>query len=440
MFNRNKKNTTPVDPKTLDQSFKAYVIRQFKKNKLAVVSLWILFFLVLVAVFADVIANEKPIVCKYKGQTMFPILKGYAVNLGLSKWDKELSNVKWSELEYDMVVFPPIPYLPTNIDFDNAQYKSPFGDQTVKTKKWWHWFGTDELGRDVLSGIIHGTRIALIIALFSTIISTIIGIFLGSLAGYFGDDNFHTTRIEFWLFIIMFILGCFYGFVTRGFALSESMSGDSMLAFIKEFFISIFILVAFVLASIPISKVLAKIPFLGKQVNVPFDMIINRIIEIFVCVPRLFLIIAIVAAVKSPSIWWLIFIIGITSWTGITRFIRAELLRVRNLEFIEAAKSLGYTEKRILTKHAIPNSLSPVLIDIAFLVASTVLIEASLSFLGIGTSSDTITWGKILALARKQNSAWWLAVFPGFMIFLTVTIFNLIGEGLTDALDPKLKK
>jgi peptide/nickel transport system permease protein len=166
---------------------------------------------------------------------------------------------------------------------------------------------------------------------------------------------------------------------------------------------------------------------------------VSRLIEIIVCVPRLFLIITIVAVVK-PSIFWVMVIIGLTSWTGIARFIRAELLRVRNLEYIEAAQSLGYSNWRIMFKHAIPNSLSPVLIDIAFGIAGAILVEASLSFLGVGMPSDVVTWGRLLSLARQQSSAWWLAIFPGMMIFLTVTVFNLIGEGLTDALDPRLKK
>ena len=133
-------------------------------------------------------------------------------------------------------------------------------------------------------------------------------------------------------------------------------------------------------------------------------------------------------------------IIGLTGWTGIARFIRAELLKVRNLEYIEAAHALGYSESRTLLKHAIPNSLSPVLISIAFGIASAILVESTLSFLGIGVPAETMTWGSMLSSARQSPSAWWLAIFPGFAIFITVTWYNLVGEGLTDALDPRLKK
>jgi peptide/nickel transport system permease protein len=133
-------------------------------------------------------------------------------------------------------------------------------------------------------------------------------------------------------------------------------------------------------------------------------------------------------------------IIGLTGWTGIAKYVRAELLRVRSLEYIEAAQSLGFSEWRIIFRHALPNSLTPVLITIAFGIASAILVESSLSFLGIGVQAELQTWGKLLSEAREDVSAWWLAVFPGLAIFVTVTIFNLIGEGLTDALDPRLKQ
>ncbi len=182
------------------------------------------------------------------------------------------------------------------------------------------------------------------------------------------------------------------------------------------------------------------IPFLGKRVSVPVDLILSRFIEVMVSIPVLFLIISISSIVSHPSIYIVMMIIGLTSWTGIARFIRAEMLRIRSLEYIEAARALGYSEGRVILRHAIPNALSPVLITIAFGIAAAILIESTLSFLGVGVSPETVTWGSLLAEARQSPSAWWLAILPGTAIFLTVTIFNLIGEALTDALDPKLRK
>jgi peptide/nickel transport system permease protein len=184
---------------------------------------------------------------------------------------------------------------------------------------------------------------------------------------------------------------------------------------------------------------LKKSPFLGKQVAVPFDLVIMRVIEVLNSIPTLFLILLIISIVRKPNLYVIMGIIGLTGWTGIARFIRAELLKVRNLEYIEAANSLGYSNSHILFKHAIPNALSPVLISIAFGIAGAILTESTLSFLGLGPA-DTVTWGQLLSYARQIPQAWWLAIFPGFAIFITVTTFNLIGDGLTDAMDPRLKQ
>jgi len=120
-----------------------------------------------------------------------------------------------------------------------------------------------------------------------------------------------------------------------------------------------------------------------------------------------------------------------------TRFIRGELLRVRALEYVQAARSMGFSEWRIMMNHAIPNALTPVLITIAFGIATAILAEATISFLGIGVPPEEVTWGSLLAIARNNFNAWWFAVFPGLAIFITVTMFNLIGEGLTDAMDSR---
>ncbi len=133
-------------------------------------------------------------------------------------------------------------------------------------------------------------------------------------------------------------------------------------------------------------------------------------------------------------------IIGLTTWTEIARFTRAEFLRIRQLEYIQAAESLGYSDLRIMLKHALPNGMAPALITIAFGIASAILIESGLSFLGIGVPSDTVTWGSLLSAGKQNYNAWWLVVFPGLAIFITVTVYNLLGEGLRDALDPRLKK
>lgn len=424
--------------KDLNQSYGAYVKRQFKKNKRALFSLYFILFLAFIAIFADFIANEKPIVAKYKGTTYFPVLKQYGVDLGLTEWPKELQNVKWQNLEYDFAVFPPIPYLPKNTDMANGQFTGPFDEQRVKSKRWWHWLGTDELGRDVLAGMIHATRIAFSVGIISMGIATFIGIIMGTLAGYFGDTGLRMSRIRFWLNIIFFFIALFYAFGARGYILSDAI-GTSIFGFLGQLLLSFLIFFGILGAVNLLASVLKKIPFLGTKVNVPMDLAISRIIEVLVSIPGLFLIISVVAVAK-PSLLLVMFVIGATGWTGIARLIRAELLKVRNLEYVEAAQAMGFSDFRIMLRHAIPNALSPVLISIAFGIAGAILTEAFLSFLGIGVPAEVVTWGSLLNLARQAPTAWWLATFPGIAIFLTVTFFNLIGEGLTDALDPRLRR
>ncbi|MDF1673785.1 MAG: ABC transporter permease, partial [Vicingaceae bacterium] len=315
----------------------------------------------------------------------------------------------------------------------------PFDEQDVESSKWKHWLGTDALGHDVFAGMIHGTRIALLVGIVSMGIAAIIGIFFGAIAGYYGDDKLKMSVSSLIIYIIGFVFACFYAFGTRSYTLSDAI-GESFSSFSWELFISLIIFGAVMFGFKMISKAFKMLPILKQQVVIPADILISRLIEVVVSIPRLFLIISIAAVVAKPSIFIVMMIIGLTTWTGIARFTRAELLRVRNLEYIEAANALGYKEFRIIVKHALPNALSPVLISIAFGIASAILIESTLSFIGVGVPAETITWGSLLSAARQDSTAWWLAIFPGFAIFITVTIYNLIGEGLTDAMNPKLKK
>lgn len=418
------------------KSYGAIVKQQFQKNKLAKWSLRILFVFFFIALFADFIANEKPIYCKIEGKTHFPILKQYAVDLGLSKWDKKFYQTPWSEHDYEKVIMPPIPYSHNTLDFDNALFVSPFGNQKVKSNRYWHWMGTDQLGHDVTAGMVRGTRIAMLVGIISMSIASIIGIFLGALAGFFGDTRFQLSRIRLWLNMIGLFFAFFYAFKVRGYILSTAGKAG-ILGW--ELFKSLIIFFAIILLFNGLAAVLEKKSSLGRKVKIPIDVIVMRLIEVMNSIPALFLILAGATILEQPSIISVMVIIGLIRWTGIARFIRAELLRVRSLEYIEAAEAMGYSEWRIILRHAIPNAIAPVLITIAFGIASAILIEASLSFLGVGVQSEEMTWGKLLSFARQSNKSWWLAVFPGLAIFVTVTLFNLIGDGLTEALDPKLK-
>lgn len=403
----------------LDQSYGAIVKRQFKKNRAAVWSLRMLLLIIVVGLLAPFLANDTPLYAKIEGKTYFPAVKEVVVNLGLAKWPKELNKIiDWKTAKYESVVWAPVPYAEDENDFKNIHFVSPLGEQNVESPRWRHWLGTDESGKDLLSGLINGTTIAIKVGVVSMSIATLIGLIIGSIAGFYGDDGLKVSVIRIVLNILFIPLALFY-------AIKLGWLGIPLF---------------FVLMIIPnlIGALLEKIDFFKKKTTFPMDMLIMRFIEVFNSIPRLLLILSIVAVTKQ-SIMLLMVIMGFTNWTGIARFTRAELLRVRNLEYMEAAKSLGFGEFRSIFRHALPNSLAPVLVSVAFGVAGAILMEAGLSFIGLGAEPGIATWGKLLNMARSAPEAWWLAIFPGFAIFITVTIYNLIGEGLTDALDPKMK-
>ena len=170
------------------------------------------------------------------------------------------------------------------------------------------------------------------------------------------------------------------------------------------------------------------------------DITISRIIEIVICFPVFFLILTVLAFLR-PSIFNIMVVIGITGWTGIARLCRGEFLKLVKQQFVTAAEALGASSTRIIFKHILPNGIGPILVSVSFGIAGAILTESSLSFLGFGVPQPTASWGDLLNNGRNDiQGTWWLTLFPGLAIFITVTAFNLAGEGIRDALDPRLKK
>jgi len=169
------------------------------------------------------------------------------------------------------------------------------------------------------------------------------------------------------------------------------------------------------------------------------DMLGMRLVEIFEAIPVLFLLLAFVAFF-GRNIYIMMVIIGVTGWSGYARYIRAEFLKLRNQDYVQAAVASGLSLRSILFKHMLPNGIAPLLVAASFGVASAILAEATLSFLGLGPV-DAPSWGQMLNQAVKSSTFnWWMAVFPGGAIFLTVFAYNLMGEALRDAIDPTMSK
>ena len=336
------------------EGYWSLVALQFRKNHVAVLGFFVVFFLLVIAALADFIANDKPLVMRYRHSLYFPVLKQYSVSLGVSRWQPEFQNISFKEFVAanfragDWVQFPPIRYSPGEVYLSEVLQR-PTAE---------HWFGTDDVGRDVASRIVHGSRISLYVGFIAVSIYVLIGVFVGALSGFYG------------------------GVV---------------------------------------------------------DIVLSRFIEIMLSIPTLFLIVTVVAFLPQ-SLFNIVLVIGITNWPRVARLTRGEFLKAKPLEYVTAARALGASDLRTILRHILPNTLAPVFVAATFGVASAILIESTLSFLGFGVPSTVASWGSILSAARElQPTGWWLAAFPGLAIFLTVTSYNLVGEGLRDASDPRLR-
>lgn len=169
------------------------------------------------------------------------------------------------------------------------------------------------------------------------------------------------------------------------------------------------------------------------------DMLLSRVIEVVMCVPSLVLILALIAVLERVTIWHIMAVIGVTSWTDLARLTRAEFLKLKESDFVAAARASGMTQLRIMFRHILPNALGPVMVPVAFGIAGAILVESALSFLGFGPPPPSPSWGSLLSAGRANPAQWWLIVFPGLAIFFTVLSYNLVGEGIQDSTDPRLR-
>ena len=169
------------------------------------------------------------------------------------------------------------------------------------------------------------------------------------------------------------------------------------------------------------------------------DAIIMRFVDIMLCFPTFFLILAVIA-ILDPSIWNIMIVIGLTGWMGITRLVRADFISLKERDFVSAARVIGASDFRIIFVHILPNAMASVLVATTLGIAGAILTESALSFLGIGVQPPIPSWGNILTAGKDNiDIAWWLSLYPGLAILITVLGYNLLGEGIRDSLDPRLR-
>ena len=353
-------------------SYGTIVRRQFRKDRLAMLGLWLVGFLVLVAALAPLLANDRPVVMKYRGKTLFPAFPTYLDSFpvpafvvdplrrripALSNYYPELGGRTFKEVIADFregdgnrAWMPPVPF--GYAEIHPTEIKLRPGEKG-------HLLGTDDTGADILARMIHGTIISLSVGVVAVGIYVVIGVVLGALAGFFGG----------WV-----------------------------------------------------------------------DMLLSRSIEVMICFPTFFLIITVLAYLPR-SIYTIMIVIGITSWPGVARLMRGEVLKAKALDYVLASRALGSDSLRTIFREILPNTISPVLVSAAFGVAGAILIETSLSFLGFGVAPPTASWGEIVSQGRTYvtEGLFHLVVWPGLAICITLIAFNLVGQGLRDAMDPRLR-
>jgi peptide/nickel transport system permease protein len=417
---------------TGNESYIDIVWEQFKKNRSSYIALWAMLPVIFIAIFAPLIASNVPLVFVDGDEVLFPWFRalfnpGEVVDfvfnmslLGFLPWlaiaivtnrrlrrngvtvPKRLMNAVFQYLVITFLLtaifglpdkigipspapsnryysrsfareefkspetkygyYVPIPFGPIDSDLDSRfappLFRKDVSKQADANDLGTHWLGTDNIGRDVLTRMIYGTRISMTIGLLAVSIYLTIGVIVGALAGYYGGA---------------------------------------------------------------------------------IDLITSRIIEVVLLFPAFFLILIMVAFL-GQSIYIIMVVIGLTGWPTIARLIRGEVLKQRSIDYATAAKALGSSHLRIIFRHILPNAISPALVAAPFGIAGAIITEAGLSLLGFGVRPPAPTWGALLHLGHDNYKYWWLIVVPSIAIFVTVTVFNLIGSGLRDAMDPKLRR
>jgi peptide/nickel transport system permease protein len=287
-------------------------------------------------------------------------------------------------------------------------------------------FGTDDLGRDVFARMLQGAWVSLTVGFVAVGISVIIGIFMGGIAGFYGQRHVRTDQL------------LASGFIMLGAAL---MAVQLIEIGIMFFICGLVCILISILMKKPASRksrsAWARLWYFN---TLSIDTLIMRFVDIMLCFPSFFLILTVVALLPA-SIYNIMIVIGLTSWMGATRFVRAEFLSLREQDFVAAARALGLSNFRIIFRHMMPNAVAPVLVSATIGIAMAILTEAGLSFLGFGVPPPHATWGNILSDGKNFIfDAPWLTFVPGLAILIVVLSFNLFGEGLRDVMNPKLRE
>ena len=397
------------------------------KKYLKSFSFWWLVIVCSMALLAPIISNNIPLIVSWSDQSK----NTGAKQLDATEYRNEYLN---NTAAFKTIVFAAVPYAAGKTDADNLTLKSPFdknyfvandGSEKELPLRFHHFMGTDKRGCDVLAGIIYGARYSLFIAFISILITALIALFMGIISGYFAFEGVHVKRIYFYFFIAGLFFAWFYGFYVRLFSDLDVLTNSTL-----QFGVSFFLNTTVFFIVISLFHFMGSYfsnKFSSKKITIPIDAIISRITETITSIPAIILIISIVASAK-PSATTIILIFGFTMWTDVSRIVRAEVLKLKSTSFIEAAIASGLTTSQIIFRHMLTNIFPVILPILLYGIAQVILTEAGLSFLGLGVAPGTVTWGNLLVQGKENIEAWWLIVFTGMFIFLTVNSLYKLGK------------
>ena len=346
----------------------------------------ILFCMVFIALFLPFLANDVPILAEKENRYISPAGIDWFHYVGLSSGSVDRHK------NYDKVyMYPPIRHNPEAVDITESLEPPMSGN---------HLLGTDVLGRDVAAGMLGGLSVALKIGIGGVALALIIGLLVGGLAGLKTESYFEMNLIQamiLFFILIMLLFQLYYGdhqWLIAGFWMATG-SGLLYLA--------------------------SKLPL--RRYTIPISQWMDGLIKLRDSIPDIFLVLGMIGLFHSYALINIVLILGFIGWGSIARYVRGEMIRIRALPYYQSSEAMGTSLWRKWIYHFIPNALESILSTLIFTVASFILIEASLSFLGIGLPPEIPTWGSLLAMARESN-AWWLAIFPGLAILLIISLLN----------------
>jgi microcin C transport system permease protein len=327
-------------------------LASFRANRRGYWSLWIFLLVFFSSLFAELIANDKPLFIRYEGKSYYPALAVYPETLfgGFLESETEYRDPEVQELieERGWILWPPVRY-----SYDTINYDLPSPAPSPPTAE--NWLGTDDQGRDVTARLIYGFRISVLFGLTLTLVSSLVGIAAGAVQGYFGGLT---------------------------------------------------------------------------------DLVFQRFIEVWSGLPVLYLLI-ILASVVEPSFWWLLGLMLLFSWMGLVGVVRAEFLRVRNFDYVRAARALGVRDGVIMARHILPNAMVATLTFLPFILNSSITTLTALDFLGFGLPPGSPSLGELLNQGKSNLQAPWLGVAAFAVLAVTLSLLIFIGEAVRDAFDPR---